>query len=118
MSQHLKILGILTIVYHGLLALLVLVIIPVFMGASLFADSPEAATILGGLGVVITTIILALTLPGIIGGIGLLKGKSWGRIVVLIANALYILSFPLGTALTVYSFWVLTKEESRVILEA
>ncbi|MCB0713286.1 MAG: hypothetical protein KDD67_13220 [Ignavibacteriae bacterium] len=118
MSQHLKILGVLTIVYHGLSALLVLVILPVFMGASLFADSPEAAGVLGGLGLFITIVILTLTLPGVIGGIGLLKGKSWGRILVLIANALYILSFPLGTALSVYSFWVLTKDESRAILEA
>ena len=109
MAQHLKILGILTLVYHGLSALVVLVILPVFMGVSLLADSPEAAGVLGGIGVVITVVVLILTLPGIIGGIGLLKRRSWSRILVLIANALHILSFPLGTALGVYSFWVLLK---------
>ena len=117
MAQHLKVLGILTMIYHGLAILLVLVILPVMIGGSLLIDNPAAAGAVGGMGTIITIVILAITLPGIIGGIGLLQGRPWSRILVMVVNTISILSFPLGTALAIYSFWVLTKEESIELLQ-
>jgi len=32
----------------------------------------------------------------VVGGIGLLMGKEWGRVISIIANALNIPSFPIG----------------------
>ena len=112
MEHHFKVLGICSIIYHSLGALLVVVILPLFLGASLFTNDLVEAGIVSTVGLVITVIVLALTLPGIIGGIGLLTGKRWSRILLMIANALSILSFPLGTALGAYTFWVLTKDEA------
>lgn len=117
MGQHIKILGIATIAYHALQALIVVIIIPVFVGASLLAEDPVAVGIIGSVGTILTIVVLALALPGIIGGIGLLNHKPWSRILVLIANAFCILSFPLGTALAAYSFWVLTKEDAIDLLD-
>lgn len=117
MGQHIKILGIATIVFHVLLALIIVIIIPTFVLAGLLAEDPIAVSIIGSVGVVLVVVILALALPGIIGGIGLLRHKSWARILVLIANTLHILSFPFGTALAAYSFWVLTKEDAIDLLD-
>lgn len=55
-------------------------------------------------------------LLGIIGGIGLLQRKKWGRILILIVAALDLPLFPTGTALSVYSFWVLIQQETEELL--
>jgi hypothetical protein len=41
-----------------------------------------------------------------------MKKKEWGRILVLIVAFLSILSLPLGTALAIYSFVILVKDET------
>jgi hypothetical protein len=41
-----------------------------------------------------------------------LKGKEWGRILVLILSFLNVLNMPMGTALSIYSFIILIKEDS------
>lgn len=117
MDRHIRILGILTIIFHAILLPALLVIMTVFWGASVLADDPTASGVIGSVGIVVSVILLVLMLPGIIGGIGLLTRKSWARILVMIANAINIFSFPFGTALGVYTFWVLTKEESIDLLE-
>ncbi len=46
-------------------------------------------------------------LPSVIGGIGLIQKKTWGIVITLIAGGISIFSIPFGTALGVYSFYVL-----------
>ena len=46
-------------------------------------------------------------------GWGLLKHKSWARLVTIILSFFTILSFPLGTALAIYSLWVLLPAQSE-----
>lgn len=117
MQQQLKILAISSIVYHVLQAIIVVVIIPVFLSASLMVDDAVAAGIINSVGTIVTIVILALSLPGIIGGIGLLKRKRWSRILLMIANAISLLNFPIGTALGIFTFILLTKDEAEELLE-
>jgi hypothetical protein len=53
-----------------------------------------------------------LSVPGIIGGIGLLKWKSWARYMVLVLAVLDLFNIPIGTAVGVYSIWVLVQDET------
>ena len=53
-----------------------------------------------------------LALPGLLAGIGLLKRKSWARILALVVGFFSLFSFPLGTALAIYTFWVLLQDDS------
>jgi hypothetical protein len=46
-------------------------------------------------------------------GWGLLKRKPWARLVTIILSFFTVLSFPLGTALGVYSLWVLLPAQSE-----
>lgn len=69
--------------------------------------------LLGIIAMVIGMIAVVAGLPGIIGGWGLLTKKSWARIVVLIVGILNLATFPLGTALGIYTLWVLMKPESQ-----
>ena len=56
------------------------------------------AGLLKGLGMM----AILFALPGIIGGIGLLKRWAWGRYVCLVVGFFDLFSFPVGTALGVY----------------
>lgn len=71
-----------------------------------------AAFILQIIAQIVMALVVLTSLPGIIGGIGLLQRRSWGRIVVIIVSFLSLLSIPFGTALGIYSLWVLLREES------
>jgi hypothetical protein len=72
----------------------------------------ELLDILPFLFVVIAVLLLLVSLPGIIGGIGLLKRKEWARIVVLIVGFLSLIRIPLGTILGIYTIWVLMHDDA------
>ena len=55
---------------------------------------------------------IILSIPEVIGGIGLLKRKSWARILVLVLAATDLIFIPIGTAIGVYSIWVLLQDET------
>ncbi len=60
-----------------------------------------------GLGALILVFLVVLSLPQLLGGIGLLKRRSWARILIIIVSFVGLLHFPFGTILSIYSLWVL-----------
>jgi hypothetical protein len=73
----------------------------------------EALFITGAVGAAIACFLILISLPGMFAGIGLLKMQPWARIVAIIVGVLHILSFPLGTALGIYTLWVLLNAETE-----
>jgi hypothetical protein len=120
MEQHIKILGILNIVWGGMGALAGLVILMIVGGAygivgAVAHHEPEAffaLPIIAIIGSAISILLLLLSAPAIIGGIGLIIFKPWARILTIIVSALHLLNFPLGTALGIYGLWVLLSQDS------
>ena len=78
-------------------------------------DLPPAdvITIIGPASLLIGIFFLAIALPSIIAGIGLLRYRSWGRGLTLVLSFLRLLEFPFGTATAVYSFWVLLSQGGK-----
>ena len=80
-------------------------------------DDPEAMyiilTVLPGLGLLVG----GLCLLGIVGGIGLFARKNWARILVLILSAIDLVNFPIGTAVGIYTIWVLVQTETAALFE-
>ena len=72
----------------------------------------EAPIILRTVGIGVAIFLFILSVPKIIAGIGLMKKREWGRILTLIVAFLSILNFPLGTALAIYTFVILVKDET------
>lgn len=70
----------------------------------------EAAGILGIVAVVLGGFLALLGLPGIIGGWALFTGRSWGRPLVLVLGILMLFNIPIGTAVGIYTLWVLLRE--------
>jgi hypothetical protein len=56
--------------------------------------------------------IILVSVPGIVGGIWLLKHKPWARYMVLVLSVLALLNIPLGIAVGIYSIWVLVQDET------
>jgi hypothetical protein len=64
---------------------------------------------LGGLGFG----MLLLSAAEYAAGIGLLTVQPWARLVAIITGVIELISFPLGTALGIYSLWVLLPQISE-----
>jgi hypothetical protein len=131
MEQHIRILGVLHII-NGVMVLIVgfiAIALLGFLGLVAVGSSHSGdlgisgspftfQSILSIIAMVIAVIAVVGGLPGIIGGWGLLAKKSWARIVVLIVGILNLFHFPLGTALGIYTLWVLLKPESQAAMTA
>jgi hypothetical protein len=123
MHQHVRLLGILNIVYGALIGLLGLVALAVFGGLAGVAgmsgdhDAAAGAGVLAIIGAVIAVVFLVLAAPSIIAGVGVMKYKPWGRILTIVVSALHLLSLPFGTALGIYGLWVLLKPETEAMFQ-
>lgn len=115
MEKHITLLGIFHIAYHvlGLAAGIAIFALLMWIGAQ--THDPDAASILMTIGTAVGVLLLVLSVPGIIGGIWLLKRRPWARILVLIVGVLGLIDIPFGTALGVYTLWVLVHDETVVL---
>jgi hypothetical protein len=109
---HISILGWLFILEHAVLLViagLAFMVLPTIGAVSRDADATVVLSILGtGFGL----FMLLLALPGILAGYGLLKRKSWGRVLALVIGILGLVNFPLGTAIGVYTLIVLMQHSA------
>lgn len=117
MEKHIQILGVLYIVVSvmGLMTGIIALIVLAGVGAA--SGDPGALAFLSGLGLIIALFMGVLSLPGLLGGYGLIRRYPWSRLLVTILNVLNLFNFPLGTALGIYGLWVLAQQESAAILE-
>ena len=112
MKDHINILGYLHIAF-GILGLFIGIgIFLFFTGLAILPDDIEGPAVLLILGWGIGGLLVITSIPEIIAGIGLLKRKSWARILTIILGFLNLIDIPLGTILGIYTLWVLLKEES------
>jgi hypothetical protein len=111
-DQHIKLVAIFNIALGSILAFVGLVAFMFFAGIGIASGDLSAIPILGLIGTVGFFFMLGFGLPGILGGIGLLKRKEWARILVIAVSCIGVFAFPIGTAISVYTFWVLFNEET------
>lgn len=57
--------------------------------------------------------VLPLPLLQLLTAYGVFTIRRWGRMLALIFSILYVLVFPIGTLLAVYTWWVLYGEHGR-----
>ncbi len=120
MATHVKILGALHLVFGILGALAGIVLFAFFGGLAALAGITAngaggrfAIPLLGGIGGLLFLVMLLISLPSILAGIGLLRFQPWARILTLVLSALDLLHVPFGTALGLYGFWVLLSREGE-----
>lgn len=57
--------------------------------------------------------VLPLPLLQLLTAYGVFTMRRWGRMIALIFSVLYVLVFPLGTLLAIYTWWVLYGESGQ-----
>lgn len=117
MEKHLTIVAALHIGYGIMSALIGLAVWIGLIGVGFLSADPHAIRILSFVGTLIGLYLLIVSVPEIVGGVGLLRRRPWARILLLILAVLELIRVPLGTALGIYTIWVLIQDESKAILE-
>ena len=109
MQQHMPILGWLYVVGHAIFLVIGAFVFLLLIGLAPVTGESEAIWILPLVGTTVGLLMAALSLPGLLAGYGLLTRKSWARVLAIVVGILGLLNFPLGTAIGLYTLWVLTQ---------
>ena len=117
MEKHVTLAATLHIGLGILTALVSLIVFISLIGAGVVSGDDEAMFILSIVGTAVSGFLMLRAIPEIIGGIGLLKFKSWARVLTLIISCLELIEIPLGTALGAYSLWVLLNDETQALFQ-
>jgi hypothetical protein len=124
MDTHVKVLGALQIALGSLSLLAAFVIMAVFVGgagAVSVSDDPQAQfalPIIGITGFALVTLLVVLSLPGIITGIGLFRLRPWARIAGIVLSILSLIMVPFGTIVGIYGIWVLFSKDTERLFDA
>ena len=112
MEKHINVVAALQIglsIFNLLIALLIFTVLNLVGG---FVDEPNANNILSLIADILAIVFIVISIPGIVAGMGLYKRKEWARILTLILSVIEIFSFPIGTAIGIYSIWALIQPET------
>lgn len=111
-AGHIRLLGILWLAYSGIHLIPGLFLMTLFNGpmSPLPPDAPAFLPhLLSGIGMLLT----GASAVGLIAGWGLLNWKDWARTLSLVLGAINLLNLPFGTAIGIYTLWVLLPENSE-----
>lgn len=118
MDTHVRILGWLWIIF-GVLGILGALCIGISTaGGGLISQDDTAILATSIVAVVCGGLFFLGSALNIIAGVGLLKYKSWARILAIILGIVNLFGFPIGTALGIYTFWAMFNEETKQLFES
>jgi hypothetical protein len=112
---HLTILAVLYLLTSVGELLVALTVFGVTAGAGFIAEGP-AALLVPILGSLVGVFFLILAVPGLALAYGLLKARPWAWILALILGVLNLFNVPIGTILGIYTLYVLTRTETKLLL--
>jgi hypothetical protein len=112
MDKHITLIAVINLVFSILLFCVGMFLFIAVTGGGLISRDPEAIFITGLVGTALAVFFTILSVPGFIGGLGLLKRKSWARILMLIISVLDLFVIPFGTIFGIYTIWVLMQDEA------
>ena len=121
-QSNLQTLGILWCVYgayRGVVAIFIFLFlmgisVPAFLGG--MGQRTEQvlpfAAVIGGLAALASIFILFGSCLAVATGYSLLKRKPWGRTLAIVSGVVSLIEVPLGTAIGIYTLWVLIPAAS------
>lgn len=124
MTGHVRALAVLQIVYASMGLLLGVAVFLLFGGIATVVgfnasldESFVAVPVLTLIGGIASSVLILLSLPRLLAGIGLLKLQNWGRILTFVVSILGLVDFPIGTGLGIYALWVLTHRDTLPLFD-
>jgi hypothetical protein len=116
--EHVRLVGILWMAYsafHVIAGVGLLIVARMIFGGMIHIPNgppPEVTVWLRPLVSLFGWLILAKAAAGFFAGWGLLQREEWARTVALIVGFVALLNVPIGTALGIYTLWVLLPSQS------
>jgi hypothetical protein len=122
--EHNKYLGMAHLGYAGFQLLMTIVIVG-FMGLMMSEIFVQARRMGGdtppqfmGFVIVFAGVLqVLLSIPSIVAGYAFFKRRPWAKVSGVIAGVVAAMSFPIGTALAVYTFWFLFSDAGKQVYE-
>ena len=116
--EHVRLVGILWMAYSALYAVggvVVIMVAQVIFGRVIHIPNgppPEVTVWLRPILSFVGWLLLVKAATGFIAGWGLLRRQEWARTVALVVGFVALLNVPIGTALGIYTLWVLLPAQS------
>jgi len=118
MRDHVKIIGILWIVFGVFSLFLALLAFLFFFGVAEIPNVDDVGPgVLRIIGLVASSFLAVIGLPQIIGGFGLIQHREWARILMLVVSFISLPHVPFGTALGVYTMVILFNRETVALFQ-
>lgn len=109
LQQHIGILGWLYVVSHAIFLMIGAFVFLLLVGLAPVTGEPEPMWILSLVGTAVGLLFAVLGIPGLLAGYGLLTKKPWARVLAIVVGILSLVNFPIGTAIGLYTLWVLMQ---------
>ncbi len=110
-TEHITLVAVLHIAWSLLLLVAGCVVFVLSGAGGLLAGEDELAYVAVAVATLATTLLFITAAAGLVGAYGLLKRRSWGRFTLMVLSAVWLIKIPVGTAMGIYSFYVLTRVE-------
>ena len=118
MKQHVTVVAALHIGFGLLKVLIAALVFLLVVGGGIISGDAEAMAITAVVGLALSSFLVLTALPGIVGGLGLLKYKNWARVLVIFLAVLDLIDFPIGTMISLYTMWVLLNNDTSELFES
>lgn len=118
MEKHVQFLGGLYIIFNSLTLVIAIVVSAIIAGGGFISGDEMVIAITAIVASALAIFLLIISAPGIICGFGLLKHRSWARVLALIIGVINLINIPFGTALGIYTLWVLMHEKSQSLFSS
>jgi tRNA A-37 threonylcarbamoyl transferase component Bud32 len=112
MDKHITIVAVLSIVFGTMGVLVGTFLFVVISGGGAISGDSMAESITGIVATAMGGFFMLISVPDIIAGIGLLKRRSWARILAFALAILDLMQIPIGTAIGIYVIWVLLNDDT------
>lgn len=112
LHSHVTILGWVYILGNAVFLLIGCFVFLLLLSIGGLTGEAEGFSVLAIVGTFVAGILTVLALPGMVAGYGLLQRKEWGRILALVMGLLGLANIPIGTAIGLYTFWILLQESA------
>jgi hypothetical protein len=109
MQVHVAIIGWLQIVNSLLSIVAGAFVVVLLLGVGVAVEDEIALRIMVATGLAIGGLLLILSLPGLVAGIGLLRRASWARVMAQVLAVFELVLFPIGTLLGIYTIFILSQ---------
>ncbi len=127
-ARHAQLLGILWIAYSAFVALVSVFILtffqhvlPAIIRAQPPSGGPPPEVIFGFVRPmmhVMSVFLLCKAAAGFVAGIGLLQRAEWSRMLAIVLGCLSLINAPFGTAIGIYTLWVLLSPNAELEFRA